>query len=396
VVEQTIKTRCVISIGDYDPNDATEQFARFLTELQRFSTTWNVTARYSPVRTEANGIVAVWNTESRATNWTVNTEFRLLNWSDIFKNDFHRWTFRRAWHVIRALTDFTISGTCFRYLLKSWRFGLLFLYPVLTTLLFTILALWLGALFENLHVPLPFLVGLTIGAGLFAAFIKWLDPFGLPRIVDMWVILYNFAHLERTDFAERLRIFTQEITAKLQSNDFNEIIVVGHGIGAALQPIVMDQAFWALPDFGKDGRSVSLLSLGSLLLAVELHPEGAWLGPPVSRLALDRMVHWVDYQAEDDIFSLPGTSSMGDLADGRGKPAIQKIRIADLIDTTEKRRFSQTAYQIHMQLVRANSKRYLYDYFMICCGPIGLSTRVKFRDRMVDIFASDGSLVFDN
>ena len=69
-----------------------------------------------------------------------------------------------------------------------------------------------------------------------------------------------------------------------------KIVVIGHGIGAALQPIVLDRAFFALPEFGKgDGRTINVVSVGSLLLAVGLHPRN-WISllvifiPPTAAL----------------------------------------------------------------------------------------------------------------
>ena len=324
---ELVKTRCVISIGDYEPIDVAQQFARHQEDLQRFAKTWNVKVRHSPVEMQPNGVVAAWLTETTAPNWKVYTEFRLLNWSDIFKDDFRRWSFPRIGRAIRALFDFVISGTCWRYFRMSWRFGLLFLYPALAVLLFAAIAWWLAAQLGKLEVPFALFGGLIIGAGLFAAFVKWVDPLALPRVVDMWIVMYDLIHLKRADLAERLGIFSQDIIATLASKDFSEIVIVGHGIGAALQPIIMDRAFWALPDFGKDGRSVSLLSLGSLLRAVGLHPQGgAWLAPPTSRIAHDRMVYWAEYQAEEDILCVPGRNPGTDLLGDHGKPILQKIR----------------------------------------------------------------------
>src|SRR6202030_2241943 len=104
--------------------------------------------------------------------------------------------------------------------------GLFFLYPVLAVLLFTAIGLWLGTLLGNLGVPLPLFGGLAIGAGLFAAFIRWVDPFALPRVVDMWIVMYDLVHLKRSGLAERLGVFSQDIIAKLRSNDFNEIVII--------------------------------------------------------------------------------------------------------------------------------------------------------------------------
>jgi hypothetical protein len=392
VAEELIKTRCVILIGDYEQIDVAQQVARFQRGLQRFAQTWNVKTSCSPAKIWSDGI-AVWRIETRAPNWKVNTEFRLLNWSDVFKDDSRLGNFNRLWRAVRALTDFVISGTCWRYLRKSWRFGLFFLYPVLAVLPFIAIALWLPTLLENLAVPLASFVGPAIGVGLFAVFIRWVDP-ALPRIVELWIVLYDLVHLKRTGLSQRLGMFSQDIVAKLRSNDFNEIVIVGHGMGAALQPVIMDRALFALPDFGKDGRSVSALSLGSLLLAIGLHRGGAWLVSPTLRIARDRMVYWAEYQADEDILSFPGCNPVTEFIGESEAPVLQRIRIKDMVDTVAKGRFSKTVYQNHLRLVGANTKRYFYDYFMVCCGPFALSTRVEYRHHMVKVFGRDGRLAF--
>jgi hypothetical protein len=275
----------------------------------------------------------------------------------------------------------------------NWRFGLFFLYPILAVLLVAIVSLWLAAFLSNLEVPFAPIVAFSIGAALILLYTKWVDSVVLPRVVDMWIFLHELVFLEKTNLAERLGVFSQDLVAQLQSDNFDEILIVGHGIGAALQPIILDRAFWALPEFGKgDGRSVSVLSLGSLLLAVGLHPEGGWVVGPVSRVARDRWVNWAEYQAQEDILSFPGSNPVTELISDHGKPVLQKIKIKDMIDFATKRRFLTAAYQNHRQLVRANTKRYFYDYFMICCGPFDLATRVKYPDLMVDAFDPDGRL----
>jgi hypothetical protein len=154
----------------------------------------------------------------------------------------------------------------------------------------------------------------------------------------------------------------------------------------------MDRVLWSLPEFGKDGRSVNVLSLGSLLLAVGLHPEGAWVIPAVSRIARDRMVYWAEYQADNDIFSFPGSSPVTELLGEHDKPMLQPIKIGRMVDIDAKQSLGVAAVQNHRQYVQANTKKYFYDYFMICCGPFSLPTRVKYPDLMVSAFNSSGRL----
>lgn len=388
-----IRKRCVVFIGDYDPTDVPQRFAKFQQGLHQFAQTWHLAIRYSTVKTESDGAVAVWNVETKAPNWQVNTEFRLLNWSDLIKGDFRRWNLGRSLRALGAFANFVASGTCWRYLRTNWRFGLLYLYPALVVLLFGLIAFWLGAFLARLNLPVPLLGGSVISAVLFAAFVKWADPFDIPRIVDLWVFLYELVHLERSQLAERLGVFSRDIVAKLNANDYDEIVVVGHGIGAALQPIILDRVFFALPEFGKgDGRAVNLLSVGSLLLAVGLHPQGKWLVSPTLRIVADRWVDWVEYQADGDVLGFSGCNPVEVLLQEYNKPTLQEISITDMI-TGAKRRFAGAGYRAHRQLIEANTKRYFYDYFMICCGPFALPTRVKYPNHMVDTFDSDGALV---
>jgi hypothetical protein len=395
VVDSLVKRRCVISIEDYEPVDVAQQYANFNKGLQRFSQTWNVATKISPLRMEADGAVAVWNIETEAHNWKVTTEFRLLNWSDTIRKEFRHWSFYRAWRAIKAIFDFVISGTCWRYFRLNWRFGLLFLYPVLATLSFLVIAYLFSGMLRYFEVPYALFLSCVIAAALFSAFIEWFDHIIFPRVVDIWIVLHELVYLERTNLAERLSVFSRDIIAKFESNDFDEIVIVGHGIGAVLQPVIVDRAFWALPEFGKDGRSVSLLSLGSLLLAVGLHPEASWVVGPVSRIARDRWVYWAEYQAKQDVMSFPGSNPVTELIGEHGKPVLQDISFKDMIVTDTKRQFPQIVFGNHRQFVRANSKRYFYDFFMVCCGPFTLSMRVEHPELMVKVFYPDGRLIID-
>jgi hypothetical protein len=393
VADLLVRNRCVILIGDYEPTTAAQEFSQQQAGLHKFGQTWNLKVESSPLKIEDGGCVGVWKTQTTAPNWQVNTEFRLLNWSDLIEEDFGSWNLDRIWRLLCAVSNFIVSGTWWRYFRVNWRFALLFLYPLLIALLFIAIALWSAMRLSNLQLPLAIFVGIIIAMGLLAAFAKWVDPFAMPRMARMWIFLYDLVHLERRKLAERLGVFSRDVISKLQSNEFNEVVIIGHGIGAALQLIVMDRALFELPDFGKDGRSVCLLSLGSLLLSVGLHSEGAWLVPPISRIANDRMVYWVEYQAADDILSFPGRSPVAELLGERSKPILQEVRIKEMSDRSAKPRFPEAIFHDHLQFVRANAKKYFYDYFMICCGPIALPVRVEHPNHMIKVFGPDGSLI---
>jgi hypothetical protein len=392
LTDTLIKRRCVISIGDYDSPQVTQQYANFQAGLKRFSQTWNVATRISPLRTEADGAIAIWRTEAKAPNWVVQTDFRILNWPDVFGSD-TRWSLDRAWRTVKAGADFISSGTWWHYFRLNWRFGLFFFYPLLAVLLLSFLCLWLSAFLGNMEVPFASLLAISALAALSLSYLKWIDPVGILRVLNMWTFVHELIHLQKANLADRLGIFVEDLKAILAVDDFDEIVLVGHGFGAVFQPLIVDRAFWAMPEFGKDGRSISLLSLGSMLLAVGSHPEGAWVVMPASRIARDRWVYWAEYQAQEDVLNFPGKSPLAELLSDHRKPVLQRISIRKMIELGGKGRLASRINQIHRQYVRANTKKYFYDYFMVACGPFHLRTRVKFPSLMTEAFDSDGRLV---
>lgn len=393
MTETLIKRRCVISIGDYDSPQVTQQYANFQAGLKRFSQTWNVLTKISPLRSEADGAIGIWRTETSAPNWVVQTDFRILNWSEIFNAEPRRWNLDRAWRAIKAVADVISSGTWWEYFRLNWRFALFFFSPLLALVCGLLLCLWLSAVLGNLEVPFASMVAIAAIGGLGYWYIKWVDPVGLVRVLDMWIFVHDLVHLRKEDLAERLGIFIEDLKAILRSDDFDEIVLVGHGFGAVFQPLIVDRAFWAMPEFGKDGRSVSLMSLGSMLLAVGSHREGAWAIVPASRIARDRWVFWAEYQAQEDVLNFPGKNPITELLSDHGKPVLQKIDVQSMIELGSKRQSPARINQIHRQYVRANTKRYFYDYFMVACGPFHLRTRVKFPSLMTEAFDSDGRLI---
>lgn len=391
MTDTLVKRRCVISIGDYDSPQVAQQYANFQAGLKRFSRTWNVATRISPLRTEADGAIAIWRSEAKAPNWIVQTDFRILNWQDVFGSD-ARWSLDRAWRAIKAAADFISSGTWWRYFRLNWRFGMFFFYPLLAVFLVSFLLLWLSVFLGNMGLPSSSLLAMSALGALSYCYLKWIDPVGMLRVLDMWIFVHELIHLKKANLADRLGIFVEDLKAILAADDFDEVVLVGHGFGAVFQPLIVDRAFWAMPEFGKDGRSINVLSLGSMLLAVGAHPEGAWVVMPASRIARDRWVYWVEYQAQEDVLNFPGKSPLAELLSDHGKPVLQRITIRQMIELSGKGLASRIS-QIHRQYVRANTQRYFYDYFMIACGPFNLRARVKFPSLMTEAFDADGRLL---
>ena len=63
-----------------------------------------------------------------------------------------------------------------------------------------------------------------------------------------------------------------------------------------------------------------------------------------------------------------------------GKPIVKIIRIRMMVEEHTYRRFRLNFLRIHRQAVMGNERRYFYDYYMLCCGPVALPDRVENPD----------------
>ncbi len=395
MTQAQVTKRCVFFIGGYEPLPPERQHERFARELRRFERTWNVAASVSPMTLSKDAAVASWRVETRAPNWRVETEYHSLLWNDLVAADFARPDWVRLPRAILAFGDFILSGTAFRYFSVNWRYGLFFLYPIVILAGFAALSVYAALLLVQLGLPLPALAGPVAGALIFAGLTFWPGRWMLlAYMLDDWVFAYELVHRTRPELEARLDSFAGALAARLRDQDFDEIVVSGHSLGVALKLEVVDRALRLVSDFGRGGETLKLLSIGSSLLKIALHPAGAWLKAAVGRVAQHQAIFWMEYQALVDIISFYKVNPVAALGlPASGKPMLRNLRIRHMLDDEVYRSFRGNFFRLHRQLVMGNDKRYFYDYYMICCGPFRLETRARDPESVVDRIAPDGRLL---
>lgn len=389
-----VKKRCVFALGGYEPVPPERQRERFVRELRRFERTWNVACTVSDMTLSEDAAAASWQVETRAPNWHTHTDYHLLRWDDFVAADFGRSQGNRLLLALLAFGNFIWSGTAWRYVRTNWRYGLFFLYPLLAVALFAVVALAAGSIPILWDWRWAYLFAPLIAAAVFVALFGLVGPkLLLPYIFDDWIFAYEFVHRSRAGIAERMEAFAQKIAEVLRAGGYDEIVVSGHSLGAAWKLAVVDRALSLAPEFGRNGEKLCLLSTGSSLLKVALHPAAKWLAQAVLRVAHAQAVFWIEYQALVDVISFYKTNPVAALSGkASDKPLIQKLRIRHMLDDAAYRRFRGNFFRLHRQLVMGNDKRYFYDFFMVCCGPFTLPARAADPERMMQAFAADGAL----
>ena len=374
-----VKNRCVFFIGGYDPKTPSEFFDRMAKELRRFEQTWNVSAALSPVEVSANGESATAALQTSADGqWRVNTEFTFFVLNGIVTNDFARPLHIRLATYLVAFLDFTLSGALVSMATRSWRFALYFLYPFLAILLFS--AAGLGAAILAAALPAPFsLVAAPIaGLATFGLLLRYAgERWSVTHLMDLWSFSRNYLRGRRPDAEALLQGFAETVVARSASRQFEEIILIGHSTGGGL---ILDVAARALQlDAGLAGRGqVNLLTLGSTALKFGLHPAGGWFRAKVQSLVDEPRLRWAEFQCLIEAINFYKTDPVAEMelkprSDGHAFPVVQQVRIRDMLEKATYKRIKHNPFRIHYQFVFGNTRRYFYDFFMVCCGPSFLS-----------------------
>jgi hypothetical protein len=389
-----VRKRCVFFLGGYEPMAPERQHERFTREIARFQRTWNVVTSVSDLSVSGDRAIALWRVETRGPNWSVETEYRSLYWGDVVEADFSRSEWVRIPRGVAAFADFIVSGTAWRYFAVNWRYGLFFAYPIVIFTGFVAAALAAAWLSMRLGVPMPILSAPLIAFAVFAGLLVVPGRYVmLPYMFDDWIFAQELVHRTRPGLDARIQAFAEEIVKRRKQGGYDEIIFMGHSLGCALKLEVIDRVLRIENGTGPADEIFNILSAGSSLLKIALHPAGAWLKAAVAHVSQYKKVFWVDFESMVDIISFYKVDPVKALKlPATGMPIIKRVHVRDMLQRETYQRFRGNFFRLHRQLVMGNDKRYFYDYFMICCGPFRVETRLRDPELMTAAFAPDGSL----
>jgi hypothetical protein len=279
-----------------------------------------------------------------------------------------------------------------------WRFGLFFATPFAEVLLFAIVAGVAGRATAAasadgvLFAP----VWALASVALFWLFLQW--P-GRRWRVKQALALFVFAReylYGRSDVDHRVDQFAERLVASARAGEVEEILIVGHSLGAALAVDALARALALDPNFGKHGPTICLLTVGGTIPQVALHPLAVRLRASTRRVASEPAIAWAEFQARDDAINFyrfdPVTLTRSSDGDA-GKPHIRRVHLHEMLTRATFRRHRWHFMRLHYQFVMANERRTMYDYFMLVCGPLPFATMLAAAHGPAALFAEDGSCV---
>ena len=400
-----VARRSVFLIGGYEPKSPEAFFQRTRRELGRFCHTWEATADMGQQSLSADGKLATAEVNSHVRGHHVETHINFMVWNDIVLSDFSRPTVVRVLRYLTTFADYLVTGTFLRMARQAWRFALYFLYPACMLILFAGLAGLIGLAAGQL--PLPHVVevarpvvGLAVGGLAFFGMLRWSGRrWFVLHLMDLWSFSRNHLRDRRPDIEQHIARFAAAIVDRARLAVDDEIVLVGHSTGGALILEIAAEALALEPDLGKTGPRVSVLTVGSTALKIGLHPAAHRFRQRVQRLVDAEAVTWIECQAHTDVINFYKTDPVAamHLASSRAEavPQVHVVRVRDMLQPEIYRRFRYNLFRVHYQFIMANTQRYAYDFFMMCCGERMLSEMLGESLRYRPILRLPGTLNHD-
>jgi len=344
---------------------------------------------------------ARWLVDVRTSDWQVSTTYDFLRLEKFIQSDMAEPMMR---HILRSLgwiVGDLVSGAQFRIFRASWRFGLHLLFVQLVLLTWLELAVVSGVLVAyvvtdhlGLSAPVGIVTSLLAALASFLALQPIADRWGAIQIPSCWVILRRFARGRATWLDQVIDTGARRLIAVAQLSDADELVVVGHSAGGVIASAVMARALEFDPALGRRGPRLVLLTLGSVMPAVALHPAARRMREIVKRLALEPTLAWIDCQSRKDVMTFLNF----DPVDGVGvhvgakrcNPLTWQVRFKDMLSLKDYRRLRWKFFRVHFQYIMAGDRPSPYDYILLVGGPVAIAEWAKQHQELTLAFIWDG------
>ena len=367
MADPIVAKRLVLHVGGYDLQRPEDFFKRFRRELQRFEKTWSVQANATDAGITPDR--ATLSVVASGPNWQVGTQFHVLPWNDLMVGLSRRPPWRRVASGLLACLDFIQAGALLGYFRTNWRYGLFFLYPLALLAVFVGVAWGLGALVAAAAGSRA--AGAVAGIAGLAFLVR--EPgrrLYLLHLFDDWDFSRDYVRHGDPVLDRRLDEAAQTIVSAQTEGRCDEILVVGHSLGAVLAVDLLDRALSAEPRIADRSPPVRLVSIGSSILKIGLHREARRFRAALERVASSGVL-WAEYQALSDpmnFYKVDPTRALR-LPTVR-PPVIRTVRFSRMLQPERYRRIRRSFFRLHNQFVSGNDRRAAYDYFLMVCGPV--------------------------
>jgi hypothetical protein len=395
-----IRRRHVFYIEGYDPLGVDVYYDMFRRSWQRFREVWRCQGKLGELTLDSDA-VAHWDIETSGPNWHVDTRYEFVRLEHILTANIGQPLMRQLPRALAWAVDDLITGTTARVLRASWRFGVHLIYFQVLLLMWLGLAAaagWIAAHAAGRLGGLPMVWAIAVGIA--AAILTFLalrplaDRMHVIQINNCWPHQRELGRGEASAFDAPIEACAARVVAAARAQ-VDEIVVVGHSQGGVTSTAVMARALELDPELGRHGPEVVLMTLGSVMPAVALHPTATRMREIIRRLAIEPSVPWIDCQSRKDAMNFwefdPVEGAGVALGAQRRNPLIWQIRFKDMLSPEYYQNLRLDLFRLHFQFLKASDRRAPFDYLMLVAGPLAVADWAKDHDRLLAQFAADAT-----
>jgi hypothetical protein len=374
-----VRRRRVYYLSGFDPRGARHYHQMWRGEAAKQG---RVDGRHYEIGSRSrDGKLAVrWTVRSGADDPPVESQHVFLCWDDLIRKYWPHSRWQVALRLIPYYWRYARCGALGRTFRQSRWTGVSIAGPLITATIGSLIAAltgWgLAALAGLAGLP-P--AGQAAAAALGAAVFLWLTlrfaeglrHFWLGRI-NLFMLLW--AREAPPDLAQRWRGFARLIQDDLerdaQGAGVDEVVVVGHSIGAVVAVCVLQEWLALQPANAAPTAPVKLLTLGHVIPMAGFVPEAQWLRDALAALG-SSSIPWLDMTAPSDILCYPLVDPYAACGVARTSQPyrLQSARFDRMLEPATLRRMRLDPFTMHFQYLMSTQRPVANDWFQLTCGP---------------------------
>ncbi len=365
----SVVDRLVVLLPGFEHMPIEAHHRRFVREAEKTAPVYDMQlTEAAPLRVslpDAAAPTGEFSLRSTGRDWSARTDFVLYGLGDITMFYASRHPVVRLLSGIIALLDFTVTGTFFRFVVTSWRYSLFFLYPLVLVGIVVAASFGVGSLAATFGLggPIAPLALALVSAAILLLFA--IRKMHLLLIMDDWTFARDTARGKRPDVMRKLDNVIADAVARIgEAPAKTEIVVAAHSLGAICALQLLDAAL-----LRNSSRRYGLLTVGSSLLKVALHPAARRLRKSVERVANSNTT-WIDVQSLTDPMNFYKSDPVRNLKIAGGKsPVLVRVRFRSQLCDDAYKAIRRNFFRVHRQFVFGVEKRTPYSWHAILCGP---------------------------
>jgi hypothetical protein len=343
-----------------------------------------------------------WHVNSTQDGAAVEADIEVLVWSDIVRDSMGKSIAATYGQLIQTAATYIFSGALFGLMRLRKGPVIAALYPIFALIVQALIGLGLGlALSSILLTIIPdfsfdWLLGLALTLSTLALTLRWFRKH--DGTFFAYYLMHDYAFTARwgganpPELETRMAEFANRIEQAM-SEDWDEVLVVGHSSGAHLAVSILADLIRDSrlpPSLSKEGPdapqaappALSFLSLGHVVPMVSYLPRATRLRADLAYLATRPEVFWLDVTAPGDgcAFALCDPVAVSGVApEGQIHPLVISAAFTQTLSTERWSELRWRFFRLHFQYLCAFDRPGDYDYFRITAGPQTLDVRLKGR-----------------